>query len=124
MAHRFKHASNLAVSAFGNRHLVPAVGAFTTARFEGAELGHSVVKLHAIEQALFLLVVQCAQNAHRILTLQPKTRMHQPVGELARAGQQQQAFGIEVQTADRLPLALKQFGQAPKHRRAILRVVM
>ena len=50
--------------------------------------------------------------------------MHQPVGQLARAGEQQQAFGVQVQPPDRLPLAILQAWKAAKHRRAVLRVVM
>ena len=50
--------------------------------------------------------------------------MHQPVGQLARTRQQQQAFGIQIQPPHGLPFALKQPGQAAKHGRAILRIVV
>ena len=50
--------------------------------------------------------------------------MHQAVGQLTRTGHQKQAFGVQVQAADRLPLAMVQLGQAPKHGGAIQRVVV
>ena len=50
--------------------------------------------------------------------------MHELVGQLARAGEQEQAFCVEVEPADRLPLALLQPGQLAKHRWPVLRVIM
>ena len=89
-----------------------------------AELGAAVVELARRRAALLFLVAQRAQHAHRVLALQPEARMHQLVGELARAGEQQQAFGVQVEPADRLPLALLQLGQLAEHRGAVLRVVV
>jgi hypothetical protein len=50
--------------------------------------------------------------------------MHQLVGEPARRREEQQPFGVDVEAADRLPLALLQARQAAEHRRAVLRVVV
>ena len=50
--------------------------------------------------------------------------MHQVVGQLARTGEEQQPFGVEVKPTHRLPLALVQFRQTPEHGRAVLRVVV
>ena len=47
--------------------------------------------------------------------------MHQLVGQLAGVGEQQQAFGVDVEPTHRLPLALRQARQAAEHRRAVLR---
>jgi hypothetical protein len=55
----FKHTPHFAVSAFGNRHLVPAVGTLAATGFNRTELRYTVVKLHAFKQAFFLFVVQC-----------------------------------------------------------------
>ena len=64
VADGLEHAAHLAVAAFGNRHLVPAVRAFAATGFDGAELRHAVVQRHAFEQALFLFIVQRAEHAH------------------------------------------------------------
>ena len=124
MADRFEHAAHFAVATFRNGHAVPAIGALAAAGFDGAELGDAVVKLHAFEQALLFFGIQGAEHAHGVFTLEPETRVHQLVGQLAGAGQQQQAFGVQVEPADRLPLALVELGQTPEHRRAVLRVVV
>ena len=50
--------------------------------------------------------------------------MHQRVRQLARAGKQQQTFGVQVQTADRLPLAVLQLGQLAEYGGAVLRIVV
>ena len=50
--------------------------------------------------------------------------MHQAVGQLARVGEQQQTFGVEVKPAHRLPLTLHQARQAAEHGGPVLRVVM
>src|SRR5207244_927258 len=83
-----------------------------------------VVELHALEQALLLLGRQRAQDPHRVLALQAEAGMHQAVGQFARTGEQQQALGVQVQPADRLPLALVQLGQLAKDGRAVLRIVV
>ena len=50
--------------------------------------------------------------------------MHQFIGQLARAGQQQQTFGIQIEPPDGLPFAMKQPGQTAKHGGPVLRIVM
>ncbi|MOA28919.1 hypothetical protein D3C78_1498970 [compost metagenome] len=50
--------------------------------------------------------------------------MHQVVGQFTGVGEQQQAFGVQVEAADGLPFALVQARQAAEHGRAVLRVVM
>jgi hypothetical protein len=67
---------------------------------------------------------QRAQHAHRVFTLDAEARVHQLVGQFARVGEQQQAFGVDVQPADRLPLAVRQPRQAAEHRGPVLRVVV
>jgi len=73
---------------------------------------------------LLFFVVQCTQDPHGVLALQAKTRVHQAVGQLTGTGEQQQAFGVQIQTPHRLPFALVELGQAAKHRRTILRIVV
>ena len=50
--------------------------------------------------------------------------MHQLVGQAARGREEQQAFGVDVEPADRLPLALLQARQAAEHGRPVLRIVV
>ena len=124
MTDRLEHASDLPVAALGNGDPVPAVGPVTATILDGAELRHAVVELDAIEQTAFLLVGQGAQHPHRVFALKPETGMHEPVGQLTRAGEQQETFGVQIQSPDGLPLAVLQSGQPAEHGRAILGVVM
>ena len=89
MAYGFDHAAHLAVAALGDGDAVPAVGAFATAVFDGRELRHAVVQLHAFEQTLFFFFGQAAQHPHGVFTLQAKTRVHQVVGQGACIGKKQ-----------------------------------
>ena len=124
MTHGLEHAAHFAVAAFGDGHAVPAVRAFAATIFHSAEAGFAVFELHAVEQALLFFLAQGAQHAGRVFTLQAEAGVHQRVRQLARAGEQQQTFGIQVQTTDRLPLAMLQLGQLAEHRGAVLRIVM
>jgi hypothetical protein len=62
------------------------------------------------------LLLQRAQHAHGVLALHAEARVHQLVGQVAGGGEQQQAFGVHVQAAHRLPLALLQARQLAEHR--------
>ena len=107
MTNRFKHAAHLAVAPFRNRDPIPAVGTLAATGLNRAKTSHAIVQRHAFEQTLFLFVAERAQHPDGVFALQPKTRVHQLVGQLSRTGQKQQAFGIQVKPTDRLPLALK-----------------
>ena len=124
MPHGLQHAPDLAVAPLRNRHAIPAIGALAPALVNGAKGRHAVLELHTIEQALLFLVAQSAQHAHRVLPLQAKARVHEPVGQFPRAGEQQQAFGVQIQPPNRLPFALHQPRQLAEHRRAVLRVIV
>jgi hypothetical protein len=124
MTNRLKHAPNFAVSAFRKRYFVPAISALAAACLQRRELRHAIVQRHALKQAFFLFIVQRAQHAHSIFALQTKTRVHQPVGQLAGARQQQQTFSVQVKPPNGLPFALKQLRQTAKHGGPILWVIM
>ena len=124
MAHGFHHAAHLAVAPLRDRHTVPTIGAFAAALFDRAKLGQPILQLNPGQKPLFFFSAQSPQDAHRVFALQPKTGVHQLVSQLARAGEQQQALGVQVQATHRLPFALGQAGQAAKHRGAVLRVVV
>ena len=127
-AHRqadlFEEAPHLAIAPFGDDDPVPVVSALAAAVFDRAETRVLAVDADAFEQLGFRLGVERAQHPHRIFALDAEARVHQLVGELARVGEQQQAFGVQVEPTDRLPLALLQARQAAEHRRAVLRVVV
>src|SRR5690606_17411236 len=76
------------------------------------------------DQLLLLLVSQFAQHTHRVLALSAVTRMHEPVSQIARRGQNQQALGIEIEAPYRQPLTDSHFGQAGTNRRTPRRVVV
>ena len=124
VAHGFNHAANLPVAPLGNGDAVPAIGALATAIFNRAELRHAIVQQHAGQQCFLFIGTQGPKNAHGIFPLQAESGVHQLVGQVAGAGEKQQSLGIQVQTPDRLPLALRQFGQATKNRWTDLRIVM
>ena len=124
MTHRFQHATHFTVAAFGDGDPVPAIGPFATAVFDGAERCHAVVQAHTVKQLLFFLITQSTQHPNGVLTLQPEAGVHQLVGQLPRAGKQQETFGIQIQTPNRLPLALHEPGQFAKHGGSVLRIVM
>ncbi len=124
MANGFKHAPDFTISAFRNGDPVPAIGSFTATVFDRAELRNAVIEFHAIQQILFFFAAQTAKHAHSVLSLKTKSGVHQIVRQFARTGEQQQPFGIQIKTSNRLPFALVQLGQPTEHSWAILRIVM
>ena len=114
---------HLAIAALRDLDAVPMVRAFAAAVFT-AQKGRSLAfDRHPRQQARALLVGQRAEHAHRVLALDAETRVHQAVGELTRGREQQQAFGVDVESADRLPFAVQQTWQAAEHRRPAFRVI-
>ena len=124
MANGFNHAANLPVAPLGNGDPVPTVGALAPAVFNRAELRHAIVQHHAGQQGFLLFGTQGPKNAHGIFPLQTESGVHQLIGQVAGAGEKQQALGVQVQTPHRLPFTLEQLGQAAKNRGAVLRIVM
>src|SRR5574343_847985 len=120
-----EHAAHFAVTAFTDHHVVAAVGAlFGTALFAAAlEHRRAVFQLHALGHFLHLLAGQLAQHAHRVLAVELEAGVHHAVGQLAASGNQQQAGGVHVQTADGHPAAGFGLRQAVEHGNATFRVV-
>ena len=116
--------AHLAIATFGDHHAVPVVDAFAATVFNRLEACALTVDLDAIEQAVARLDLERSEHAHSVLTLDTEARVHQLVGQFARVGEQQQAFGVDVEPPHRLPLALRKPGQAPEHRWPVLRVVI
>src|SRR5476649_1062699 len=119
-----EHAAHLAVAAFANDHAIPLVDAFAAAVGDLGEVRQAVVELDAGQQLLAHTLFQLAQRAHRVFAVNAVARVHQPVGQVARGGEQQQAFGVEVEAADGQPFAGLHRRQAVEHRWTAVRVVI
>ncbi|CAB3659101.1 hypothetical protein LMG1866_00474 [Achromobacter ruhlandii] len=123
-ADRFEHAPHFAVAAFLQGHAIPAIAAVAAQVIERAERRHAVFQLDAIDQRLALRLVHLSQHAHRVFAFGAVAGVHDAVGHVARRGEDQQAFGIQVETTDRQPLAGAQLGQAREHAGAAAGVVV
>ena len=118
------HPTHFAITPLRDRDAIPAVGALSTAIFNGPERSHAIVQANALQKALLLFVTQSAQHPDCVLAFQTKARMHQLVCQLARAGKQKQPFCVEVEPAYRLPFAVLQTRQLAEHSGSVLRVIM
>src|SRR5207244_12814391 len=58
-----------------------------------------------------------------VLALDVVARWHQPIGELTGIGEQQQTFGVVIETPDADPLAVADRRQLLEHRRAAFGIV-
>jgi hypothetical protein len=67
---------------------------------DAQEGGLLTLDFHPLEQPLPTLVGQQAKHAHRVLALHPESRVHEPVGQVARIGEEQQPLGVDVKPAD------------------------
>ena len=104
-------AADYAVAAFAQHGAVPAVGAAAALLGQRVEARQAVVEHHAFGEAPQDGGGGQAQHAHEVFALHAKGRMHQPVGQLAVGGQQQQAAGVQVEAAHGYPAASLQPGQ-------------
>src|SRR5476649_891644 len=119
-----EHAAHFAVAAFANDHAIPLVDAFAAAVGDLGEVRQAVVELDAGQQLLAHTLFQLAQRAHRVFAVDAVARVHQPVGQVAGGGEQQQTFGVEVEAADGQPFAGLHRRQAVEHRWTAVRVVI
>ena len=104
-ANGLEHASHFAVAPFGNDHAQPAVRAFATQMFYGGEAGQAVFEFNAVFQLMQLRIGDFAKHAHGVLTLVSVTRVHHAIGNIAGSGENQQTFGVEVESTNRQPFA-------------------
>ena len=96
MAYCLKHSSHFPIPPFRQCNFVPAVSPLTATRLDRSKLGVAVIQRDPFKQSFFFFVIQGTQHPNSIFALETKARMHQSVGEFARAGEQQQTFGIKV----------------------------
>lgn len=118
------HPAHFPIPAFRDGYAVPAIRTFTATVFNCAELRQSILKVYTVEKTLFLIVAQSPQYADCILAFQTKTRVHQTVRQLTRTGQKQQTFSVQIESADRLPLALIETRQFPENGWSVLGIIM
>jgi hypothetical protein len=122
---RLEDSSHLAVATLLQHDVIPAIGAVLVA----ARIAHllaarkAVLELDAFREGLHLLVGETPHDAHRVFALDLVARVHQPVGELARIGEEQQAFGVVIEAADIDPAAVADRGQLFEHRWSALGIV-
>src|SRR5690606_35740642 len=104
----FPQAAHLAVASFRRAYVEPAVDACATGADEVGGAGRAVCLHHPFLQTLEPPFVVLAHDPHRILAVHLPGGVHQPVGQLAIGGEQQQAGGIDIQSANVDPAALLQ----------------
>src|SRR4029453_18152225 len=122
-AKRFEQAPELAIASFLDHDVVPMIGAFAAAILELLDLCRSVIELDARCERSLLLGRERAHHPDRVLALDLVARMHHLVRELARVREQQQPFGIEIESPDRDPLAVADVGKLLEHRRTTFGIV-
>ena len=120
----FKHTTHLAVTSFGNHHTQPTVRTFATQMLNDGEAGQTIFQLNTIFQLMQLCIGDLAQHAHGVFTLVAVTRVHHAVGNITRSGQDQQTFGIKIQSPYRQPFAFSGKRQAVKHGRTAFRIAV
>ena len=100
----------------------PVVGAAATLAFTLVVLGlvvaeaarletrHAIVERHADAQLLEGIVGDLAERPHRVFAALLEARVHEPARQLAVVGHQQQAGGVDVETAHRDPAPRLELG--------------
>jgi hypothetical protein len=101
----------------------PLISALATAGPDLVKTSHAVLEHDAGLQPLEHRLVDFAEHPHRVLTLDLMRRVHQPVGQLAIGGEQQQPEGVEVQPSNADPASTAHPRQGLEDRRAALRIV-
>ena len=116
--------AHLAVAPFRDDDPIPVVDALAAAVLDGSKARFLPIDVDPFEQIGLVVGHQGAEHAHRIFTFDAEARVHQLIGQFTGVGEQQQTFRVDVEPADRLPLALLQARQAPVHGGPVLRIVV
>ena len=93
------------IAAFAQNDVVPAVHTLPARRPQRLEPCLSVAQRNPAGQRFERPGVGLAADTNRVLAFDAGTRVHEPMGQLAVIGEQEQAGGVEVQTTDRDPPA-------------------
>jgi hypothetical protein len=119
-----KHPAHEPVASFTHPHPVPAVAALSPLRFQQLEPRGSVLELDPAAHSGYLLLAELADDPHGVIAHLLKTRMREPVGELARVGEHEQAAGVEIEPADREPAATLDDRDSVEHARTPLGIAL
>ena len=129
-ADRFQHLADFAVLALGDLDADPQVGGLRAVLLGGGlvdgRLDRAVA--HAVDgdpvlQPVELGLGDASPRPRPVLTHQRGLRQLESARQLAVVGQQQQAFGVDVQTPDR-DHPRQAAGQGVEHRRPPLRIIV
>ena len=121
-AQRLEHAPHFLVAPLRQDNLVPVIRALSAAIGKREYLRRSILQFNALEQLFLMFRRQCSHDPHRVFALDFVTRMHEPVGKLAKGREYQQTLAVEIQTPDRDPFGAPQSRQLVEHRRPSLGV--
>ena len=122
-AEMLEHPADLAVLAFPEAHLDPAVAAGAALQIGVDRAVADAVDLDAVDQLLELLLADLAEDAGAVGALDAGGGQLELALELAVGGEQQQPFGVQVEPADRHD-ARQALGQAIVDGRAALGVAL
>ena len=101
VADLFHGAANFAVLAFAQPDGEPCISALLTIKVHGHRLEAFAVDHHAFAQHIEFMVLRSAIDAHPVAAQPASGGQLQLAFDAAVVGQQQQTFGIEVETPDR-----------------------
>ena len=100
---RAPETAHHAVAAFAERRAVPAIGPAAALLDQRVEPRGTIFEHDALGQAAQRLRARLAQDPHQVFAFHSEGGMHQPVGQSAVGGQNQQSAGVQVEAADRYP---------------------
>ena len=115
---RLPQTAHLAVTTLKYTDVEPVVNAGATGVNDVGEAGHAIFKLHTVEKIFYFLLSDLAHHAHGIFALNGVGRVHQAAGQLTVVGEQQQAGGVQIQSADGNPALAFEPWQLIEYRRA------
>src|SRR6185369_13456894 len=105
MPNQLKHASHLLVASLVQQHFVPCVGLSLVQLHDLCGGGaRAVFERDAAAQSFDATLRRHTLNFDFVNFLDAITRRSYVVREVAVVGEQQQSFGVEVETSDRMEL--------------------
>lgn len=118
-----QHVADFAVLALANREHQPDIGALVTLQLGLDRAILHAVDLDAVLQFVKLRLGDLAMRADAVAPQPAGLRQLECASETAVIGEQQQAFSVEVEPADR-DQPRQPFGQMVEHRRATFRIAV
>ncbi len=69
------------------------------------------------------ILLDPAQDTNGVLALPAVARMHEPIGDIARGREDQQAFGVQIQAPHGNPARAARFGKTLKDQGTLFRII-